>query len=134
MEKVTKSWDEVFTQLVEVVHRHRRKYIAKNLRPCPINCAFADVNRSGVKGCHRCESTNIEVCRSSPQFVPLTVKQELVDEFSARIRTLKVLQHEYRDILVLLWMLHATEEPTLHAIMDLVEKARTDDLPSNGNR
>jgi hypothetical protein len=134
VEKITKSWDEVFTQLVDIIHRHKRKYIAKNLRPCPLNGAFADVNRAGVKGCRRCDSSNIEVCRAASQFVPLTVKQELVDEFSARIRTLKVLQHEYRDILVLLWMLHATEEPALHAIMDLVEKARTDDIPSHDNR
>ena len=134
VDRTTKSWDEVFAQLVEIVHRHRRRYITKNLRPCPINCAFADVNRAGVKGCRRCESKNIEVCRATSQFVPLTVKQELVDEFSARIRTLKVLQHEYRDILVLLWVLNATDEPKLHEIMDLVDKARTDDIPSHGNR
>ena len=100
-----KSKEEIVEQLKEIVHRHRRRYIRRNMRPCPENCQRAEVTRRGVTGCPGCESTNPEVCRQEAYFVPISTKEELAQEFAEDLRNPNALRHDYRDIMTLLWVL-----------------------------
>jgi len=100
-----KSKEEIVSNLSEIIHRHRRSYIRKHTRPCPINCAYASVVRKGVTGCTRCDSVNPENCRNHELFGPMATKEQIVQEFKMDLRDPRILQHEYRDIMVLLWVL-----------------------------
>jgi len=102
-----KSLEEILAQLREIIHRHRRRFIRKRIRPCPTNCVYADISRKGVHGCSRCNSTNPEVCRVESNFVPMDTKEELAEQFAIDLRDPLVLQHEYRDVMSLLWVLGA---------------------------
>jgi hypothetical protein len=87
------------------VHRHRRRFLKRNLRPCPENCQYADVTRRGVIGCHGCHSANPEVCHNERRFVPDMSKEELDLQFRQDLRDPEVLTRDYRDIMALLWVL-----------------------------
>ncbi len=100
-----KSKEDIFSELSEIIHRHRRRYLRKHTRPCPLNCVHASVVRKGVTGCTRCVSSNPEVCRQHTLFVPLATREELAQEFALDMRDAKILQHEYRDVMALLWVL-----------------------------
>lgn len=100
-----KSREEIVAQFKEIVHRHRRRFLRKFLRPCPENCRFADVSRRGVRGCPECESTNPEQCRDESRFVAISTKEELAEQFRDDLRDPNILRHEYRDIMVFLWVL-----------------------------
>jgi hypothetical protein len=100
-----KTKDEIVEQLKEIVHRHRRRFIRRNMRPCPENCQKAEVTRKGVTGCPGCDSTNPEVCRQEAYFVPISTKEELDQQFREDLRDPQVLRHDYRDIMVFLWVL-----------------------------
>jgi len=100
-----KTKEEIVEQLKEYIHRHRRRYISKNLRPCPVNCKLAPETRKGVQGCPGCHSTNPEQCREETQFQPLWTKEELAEQFRDDLRDPNVLRHDYRDIAVFLWVL-----------------------------
>ena len=121
-----KSVEEIVEQLAEIIHRHRRRYIRKNTRPCPNNCAYADgTTKKGVTGCGRCGSTNPEHCRMEPEFVPLSTKEEVIEQFRRDLRDPNVLRHEYRDILTLGWVLGLFdgEEPVEHLIAAIEQRA-----------
>jgi hypothetical protein len=100
-----KSKEEIVAQMSELIHRHRRRYIKKHTRPCPINCQFASVVRKGVTGCSKCDSSNPESCRQETYFRPIATKEQIAEEFALDIRDPQILQHDYRDLLVLLWVL-----------------------------
>jgi hypothetical protein len=121
-----KSKEEIVTQLSELIHRHRRRYIKKYMRPCPVNCQFASVVRKGVTGCGKCESSNPESCRQEAYFAPISTKDEVAEEFSLDIRDPKILQHDYRDILTLLWVLGQFdgETPREHVIANAEKRQR----------
>jgi hypothetical protein len=119
-----KSVEEIVAQLRELVHRHRRRYVRKNLRPCPDNCKSATLSRRhGVTGCSGCNSSNPEVCRREEKFVPLYTKEELIENFREDLRDRKILSHDYRDILTLLWVLGEFDEgkPVPEAVISSVE-------------
>ena len=99
-----KSLEEVIAFFRELVHRHRRRFLKRNLRPCPYNCKFADEVGRTVVGCPRCGSHNPEFCKRHEQFVPLYSKEELIGQFRRALRDPKILLRDYRDIVVLLWV------------------------------
>jgi hypothetical protein len=99
--------------------RHRRRYLRKNTRPCPNNCAFATIsNKKGVTGCERCDSNNPENCRAEQMFVPIETKEEVAERFKQDLRDPNILRHEYRDVMTLLWVLGQFdgETPEEHVI------------------
>lgn len=100
-----KSKEEIVEQFKEIIHRHRRRFLRKNLRPCPENCQLAIVTSRGVQGCRGCESRNPEHCRAEQIFRPIATKEELYEQFKEDLRDPTVLRHDYRDIAVFLWVL-----------------------------
>jgi hypothetical protein len=118
-----KSEEEILSELSEIIHRHLRRYIRKNTRPCPLNCEYASVVRKGVTGCTRCDSSNPEVCRQTAYFSPISTKDEVVREFRLDLRDPKILQHDYRDVLTLFWVLGKFEDGKIdEEFISLVEK------------
>lgn len=119
-----KSKEEIIEQIQELVHRHRRRFLRTNLRPCPENCTKADVTARGVRGCPGCGSTNPEQCRDDRAFVAIATKEEVYEQFRQDIRDPDVLRHDYRDIMTLLWVLGQFdgEQPQVpEHVMDHVE-------------
>jgi len=100
-----KSREEIEAELREIIHRHRRKFIKRHSRPCAENCVYASETRKGVQGCRRCGSTDAEECKNTGRFVPMDTKSELAEQFAASLRNPAILQREYRDVLVLVWVL-----------------------------
>ena len=125
-----KTKDEVFDQLREIVHRHRRRFLRRNLRPCPDNCQYADMTRRGVVGCHGCRSRNPEVCLDESRFVPDMTKEELDLQFREDIRDPEVQSRDYRDIMVLLWFLEDDEaEPDEVIAQAEIHQPKKEDSP-----
>lgn len=100
-----RSSEEIVAQLRELIHRHRRRYIKKLMRPCPNNCQKAWMQRNKVAGCHGCKAFNPEQCADEAQFAPVETKEEVAEAFAADIRDIDVLRHDYRDLMVLMWVL-----------------------------
>lgn len=101
-----KSAEEIVSQLAEIIHRHRRRYIRKYTRPCPSNCNLAiESTKKGVTGCDGCGSTNPEQCRAESQFVAIETKEEVAERFRQDIRDPNILSHEFRDVMTLLWVI-----------------------------
>jgi hypothetical protein len=114
-----KSAEEIVGQLAEIIHRHRRRYIRKYMRPCPVNCEFAsESTKRGVTGCDRCGSTNPEQCRKETEFVSIETKEEVAERFKQDIRDPNILRHDFRDVMTLLWCLGQFdgEQPDEHVI------------------
>ena len=119
-----KSLEEVITRFKELVHRHRRRFLRKNLRPCPFNCQFADVAGRDVVGCGSCKSRNPEFCKKHELFMPLYSKEELSQQFKRALRDPKTLLKDYRDLVVFLWVtgqFDSEEEPISELIIQKVE-------------
>jgi hypothetical protein len=102
-----KSKEEIVEQLKELIKRHRRKYFKKYLRPCPENCTQAEFTRNRVSGCTGCGSVNPEYCSRPERFVAIADKETLYKEFSHDLRDPEVLLREYRDLMILYWVLGA---------------------------
>jgi hypothetical protein len=119
-----KSAEEIVEQLAEIIHRHRRRYVRKYTRPCPINCEFAsESTKRGVTGCDQCGSTNPEQCRNEIKFVQIETKEEIVERFRQDIRDVNILRHEFRDVLTLLWCTNAITGDTVdEQVISMVEK------------
>jgi hypothetical protein len=100
-----KSLDEILSRFKELVHRYRRRFLKRNLQPCPNNCKYADVVGRKVIGCGRCGSKNPEFCKRQEQFVPLFNKEELAEQFKRSLRDPRVLLSDYRDLVILSWLL-----------------------------
>jgi hypothetical protein len=123
-----KSLDEVIERFKELVHRHRRRFLKRNLRPCPDNCNFASVVGRSVIGCGKCGSRNPEFCKRQEQFVPLYSKEELAQQFKRAMRDPKILLKDYRDLVVFLWVtgqFDSDEQPIPEHIMEKVEQHET---------
>ena len=101
-----KSLDEIIEKFREVVHRHRRRYLERNLRPCPFNCKAAEIG-SGHKvlGCEGCGSTNPDRCYDKEKFVPILTKEEVAAQFREELRNPQVLLRDYRDVVFFMWVL-----------------------------
>jgi hypothetical protein len=106
-----KPLDEIVAKATEVIARHRRKFIRRFLRPCPLNCTFATlVGNDKVTGCTKCGSHNPEHCKRTENFVAVNTKEELYSEFQQLLRDPEALWREFRDIFVFLWVLSAFDD------------------------
>jgi len=120
-----KSLDEIMARFQELVHRHRRRYLKRYLKPCPMNCSKADVVGRRVTGCVTCcGSKDPDVCKRPEKFVPLYTKEELAEQFRLELRDRQVLLREYRDLVVFLWLLgeYDNEEAVPEHIIKEAEK------------
>lgn len=118
-----KSLDEIMERFQELVHRHRRRFLKRYLRPCPNNCKSAEMVGREVVGCKGCGSRNPEFCKNQNKFIPLNTKEELSEEFRTMLRDPQLLLREYRDLVVFLWVTGQfdSEEIPEH-IIEKVEK------------
>jgi hypothetical protein len=103
-----RSIEEILTKFREVVRRHRRRYLERNLRPCPYNCKSAEVGTGHkVLGCEGCGSTNPDRCYDTNKFVPILSKEECVEQFRQDLRNPQILLRDYRDVVFFMWVLGA---------------------------
>jgi hypothetical protein len=103
-----RSIEEILTKFREVVRRHRRRYLERNLRPCPYNCKAAEVGTGHkVLGCEGCGSTNPDRCYDASKFVPILSKEECVEQFRQDLRNPQILLRDYRDVVFFMWVLGA---------------------------
>ena len=105
-----KSLEEIIAAARETVRRLRRRFLQRNMRPCPANCKGAGMLGHKVVGCVNCESTNPEVCRRESEFDPLFTKEELARQFADSLRDPDVVLRDYRDLTVFLWVLGAFDK------------------------
>src|ERR1700675_3990765 len=91
-----KSLEEIVAAAKETIHRHRRRYLQRNLRPCPTNCKKADLVGSRVGGCSGCGSPNGVTCIKKSRFEPQFSKNELAQQFARLIRNPEALLRDYR--------------------------------------
>ena len=105
-----KSLEEIITAARETIHRHRRRFLQRSLRPCPENCKGASMVGHKVVGCTNCGSPNADTCIKDSKFVPLFTKEELAQQFADQLRNPEVLLREYRDVTVFLWVLGAFDK------------------------
>jgi hypothetical protein len=105
-----KSLEEIIAAAKDNIKRHRRRFLQRNLRPCPVNCKGASMLGHKVVGCTNCGSPNAENCIKEDKFVPLFTKEELAQQFADQLRDPEVLMREYRDVTVFLWVLGAFDK------------------------
>lgn len=105
-----KSPQEIVAAARDTIHRHRRKFLQRNIRPCPANCKAASMLGHKVVGCAGCGSSNPEQCLRPGRFEPLFTKEELARQFADLLRDPEVLLREYRDVTVFLWVLGAFDK------------------------
>jgi len=122
-----KPLNEVIERIKEGIHRYRRRYLKKNLRPCPNNCKMAEIYGQKVVGCTGCGSRNPELCAKEKLFQPLYTKDELYEQFKAGLRNPAILQREYRDLVALFWVIGAfdtqsVDEQVINGVEKRVEK------------
>jgi len=106
-----KSVSEILVRLQNLVRRYRRRFILRNLKPCPYNCKNAKIVGRKVVGCVVCGSTNPEFCKNPKGFTPVYTKQELVEPFNRGLRDPEVLLQDYRDIVAFMWVLGQFDIP-----------------------
>jgi hypothetical protein len=120
---VPKSLREIVENCQTMIHRYRRRWLKKNLRPCPDNCKLADVIGRRVIGCEGCGVRNPDQCILPKKFEPLYTKEELYQQFRERIRNPEILLRDYRDIAALLWVLGGFDTEELdETLLQGVEK------------
>ncbi len=117
-----KSLEEIIAAARDNIKRHRRRFLQRNLRPCPGNCKGASMLGHKVVGCLNCGSPNAENCINEKKFVPLFTKEELAQQFADQLRDPEVLLREYRDVTVFLWVLGAFDKQTKTLDENIVEK------------
>lgn len=117
-----KSLEEIIAAAKDNIKRHRRRFLQRNLRPCPLNCKGASMIGHKVVGCTNCGSPNAENCIKEDKFVPLFTKEELAQQFADQLRDPDVLLREYRDVTVFLWVLGAFDKQTKTLDENIVEK------------
>jgi hypothetical protein len=117
-----KALEEIIAAARETIHRHRRKFLQRNLRPCPENCKGATMVGHKVVGCTNCGSPNTENCIKEEKFVPLFTKEELAQQFADQLRNPEVLLREYRDVTVFLWVLGAFDKQKKEIDETIIEK------------
>jgi len=117
-----KPLEEIIAAARETIHRHRRRFLQRNMRPCPENCKGASMVGHKVVGCTNCGSPNADNCLREDKFVPLFTKEELAQQFADQLRNPEVLLREYRDVTVFLWVLGAFDKQTKQVDENIVEK------------
>lgn len=122
-----KPKEEIIAAARETIHRHRRRFLQRNNRPCPENCKGATMVGHKVSGCGNCGSLNSDVCLKENKFEPLFTKEELAQQFADQLRNPEILLREYRDITVFLWVLGAFDKQTKTLDETIVEKVEQRD-------
>jgi hypothetical protein len=117
-----KTLEEIIAAARETIHRHRRRFLQRNLRPCPENCKGATMLGHKVVGCGNCGSQSADQCIKDDKFVPLFTKEELAKQFADQLRDPEILLREYRDITVFLWVLGAFDKQKKTLDETIVEK------------
>lgn len=107
-----KALDEIVAAARETIHRHRRRFLQRNLRPCPQNCKGATTLGRETVGCANCGSPSGDRCVNERRFVPAYTKEELARQFADQLRNPEILLREYRDVTVFLWVLGAFDKQT----------------------
>ena len=106
-----KSQEEIVARLRELVSRYRRRFIHRNLRPCPYNCQFSTHLGNRISGCSKCGSRNPEFCKDQTKFSSAYSKDELARHFSAMLNDPQVLLQDYRDVVAFLFVLGYFDKP-----------------------
>lgn len=122
-----KTLEEIIAAARETIHRHRRRFLQRNLRPCALNCKGASMVGHKVVGCTNCGSPNDDSCLKENKFVPLFTKEELAQQFADQLRNPDVLLREYRDVTVFLWVLGAFDKQKKTLDENIVEKVEQRD-------
>jgi hypothetical protein len=123
-----KPLEEIIAAARDTVKRHRRRFLQRNLRPCPENCKGASMLGHKVIGCTNCGAPSAETCIKEKEFVPLFTKEELAQQFADQLRDPEVLLREYRDVTVFLWVLGAFDKQKKvldEAIVEGVEQGKS---------
>jgi hypothetical protein len=117
-----------------MIARHRRRFLQRNLRPCPYNCKMADMMGRKIIGCSGCESHNPNQCLKEQNFVPIATKDELIQQFKEEVRDPGILLRDYRDLVVFFWVLGAFDEEKQvnEDIVSKVEEKPNSKKASNG--
>jgi hypothetical protein len=105
-----KALEEIIAAARETIHRHRRRFLQRNLRPCPKNCKGASMLGREIIGCTNCGSPSADRCIRDDKFVPVFTKEELARQFADQLRNPEILLREYRDVTVFLWVLGAFDK------------------------
>ncbi len=116
-----KSSEEIIAKARDMIARHRRRFLSRNLRPCPENCAMAEMMGRKVTGCSGCESIDPNKCLRPDKFKPAFSKEELAAQFAEELRDPGVLLRDYRDVVVFFWVLGAFDEEK-HVDEEIVSK------------
>lgn len=102
----TKSADEIYERLRELMRRRLRRYVQKHMRACPLNCDKAVLDRNEqVIGCNGCKSNNVDRCRRPENFTCITDKETLVEEWKDRFRNPEIVLREHQGEAALMWVL-----------------------------
>lgn len=107
-----KSVEEILTRFRELVSRYRRRFIHRNIRPCPQNCKFAYTMGHTIVGCSKCGSRNLEYCKTPTSFNTEYSKQELNTQFDKMLRDPQILLQDYRDLVAFMFVLGYFDTPT----------------------
>lgn len=105
-----KSPEEIIARARDIISRHRRRFLSRNLHPCPGNCAMAEMMGRKVTGCSGCESIDPNKCLRPEKFQPAYSKEELAKQFAEELRDPGTLLRDYRDVVVFFWVLGAFDE------------------------
>jgi hypothetical protein len=105
-----KSPSEILLRLKELVHRHRRRYLRRYLRPLPDNCKYSDVVGRRVVGCSVCNHNDLTTCKYPQKFKPVYSKDQLCKQFAEDIRNPQILLRDYRDLVVFFWIIGAFDK------------------------
>lgn len=120
-----KSLSEIIERARDLIRRHRRRFLKRNLRPCPYNCKLADMMGHKVIGCSTCGSTDPDQCKQANKFVPMFTKEELAKQFADSLRDPQVLLRDYRDLTVFLWILGGFDQQVDEHIVSGMESNDT---------
>jgi len=118
-----KSPEEIIARARDIIARHRRRFLTRNLRPCPDNCNMAYKNGRKITGCFGCDSHDPSKCLQPEKFKSAYTKEELAAQFAEELRDPGILLRDYRDVVVFFWVLGAFDaEQVDEEIVSKVEK------------
>jgi hypothetical protein len=105
-----KSPEEIIARARDIISRHRRRFLSRNLNPCPGNCAMAEMMGRKITGCGGCGTIDPNKCIHPEKFQPAYSKEELAKQFAEELRDPGTLLRDYRDVVVFFWVLGAFDE------------------------
>lgn len=121
-----RSSSEVRHKYNQLVGRHLERIFQKNLSQKPSNCVYNHIQEDLVPNRNRLEIETTGFCmynsedpvkwegkicetladaRGCPYFTPKRTKQDLYNEYMGVLMNPEVLQHEYRDLYILQWVM-----------------------------